>query len=252
MQKSMTMKSDPLQFVLPDWQAPANVQALTTTRQGGFSQGIFDSLNLGDHVDDHPQRVSQNREKLLTELGLTNSQWLQQVHGVSCIAAGSASGQPIADACYTDQANMACVVMTADCLPVFFCNEQGNRVAVAHAGWRGLLDGVLESTLKVFAEDDKVMAAFGPAIGPAAFEVGSEVREQFCDCQAKAETAFIPSSNVGKYLADIYKLASLRLEQAGVKAPAAVQHCTYTDSEQFFSYRREGQTGRMASLIWFE
>ena len=249
------------QYVPALWDAPKNVHALTTTREGGFSKAPFDTLNLGDHVGDDALMVEKNRQTLLSDMGVSSAQWLEQVHGIDCVSASPSGSVPQADACWSDQSGLACVVMTADCLPVFFCNMQGDRVAVAHAGWRGLLDGVLENTLKVFSATDKVIAWLGPAIGPSAFEVGAEVRQQFLDTHALldkdlvslTDTAFKPVDNNGdKFLADIYQLARLRLELAGVVRIGECERCTYTENKHFFSYRREGQTGRMASLIWLD
>jgi len=240
-----------MELIQADWQVPGKVRAITTTRSGGNSKTPFDSLNLGDHVDDDPGAVAENRQQLINELKLTQQpQWLQQVHGTVVVKADDQGSVPVADACWSDQPGQACIVMTADCLPVFF--SDGNRVAVAHAGWRGLADGVLEKTLDVFPQAAAVHCWLGPAIGPKAFEVGGEVREQFCQQQADAEQAFVPSTAEGKWLADIYQLARLRLQRAGVQHISGGDHCTFTDEQRFFSYRRDGQTGRMASVIWLE
>ncbi|MGH1463047.1 MAG: peptidoglycan editing factor PgeF [Neptuniibacter sp.] len=243
-----------MHFITPQWHAPANVKALTTTRLGGYSSAPFASLNLGDHVDDDKARVEQNRAHLLQNLGLDKApQWLSQVHGTEVIKAQPDNVCRTADACWTDEQGLACVVMTADCLPVFFADSAGTRVAVAHAGWRGLLDGVLEQTLKVFPDPEEVCVWFGPAIGPEAFEVGEEVVEQFVSKQTEAQAAFVPVVGKNdKHLADIYQLATLRLRSAGVTNITGCDMCTYSDDKHFFSYRRDGQTGRMASLIWLE
>lgn len=243
-----------MNFVTAQWHAPANVKAVTTTRLGGYSSAPFDGLNLGDHVDDDADRVEQNRAYLLQSLGLDKApQWLTQVHGTEVIKAQPDNVCRTADACWTDEQGVACVVMTADCLPVFFADSAGSRVAVAHAGWRGLLDGVLEQTLKVFPDPEEVCVWFGPAIGPEAFEVGKEVVEQFVSKQAEARGAFVSVAGKNdKYLADIYQLATLRLQSSGVKSISGGDLCTYSDKKHFFSYRRDGQTGRMASLIWLD
>lgn len=243
-----------MQFITAQWHAPKQVKALTTTRLNGFSEAPFDSLNLGDHVEDDAARVAQNRTQLLQGLGLDRSpQWLQQVHGTEVIKASSDGVVHQADACWSNEAGQVCVVMTADCLPVFFTDKQGQKVAVAHAGWRGLLDGVLENTLEIFNDPEDVFVWFGPAIGPSAFEVGEEVLEQFAAKQPESKTAFAPvQGKLGKYLANIYKLAEMRLKRAGVSEISGCDLCTYTDQERFFSYRRDGKTGRMASLIWIE
>lgn len=242
-----------MKWIEPDWPAPANVRALSTTRDGGVSEGVFAGLNLGAHVGDEPARVEANRARLQQAAaipGLLN--WLNQVHGTVVHPVSSHYQQvPDADAACAHEAQLACIVMTADCLPVLFCDRAGTVVAAAHAGWRGLKEGVLEASIAAMGcEPGEILAWLGPAIGPAAFEVGDEVREAFMAEQAEADAAFVPSSNEGKWLADIYRLARLRLARAGVNAVYGGDHCTFGDSEQFYSYRRDGQTGRMASLIW--
>lgn len=245
-----------LPLLRPDWPAPANVHAVVTTRLGGVSLAPWDSLNLGQHVGDDPAHVRQNRERLLGALQAIapaqSPQWLNQVHGIRVLEATeeSRAGAPDADAVFTTRSQQPCVVMTADCLPVFFCDRAGTRVAVAHAGWRGLCDGVLESTLKCFPDPAQVLAWMGPAIGPAAFEVGEEVRQAFLQQDAGADAHFRPSPNAGRWLADIYGLARLRLAAAGLAAIGGGDLCTVSDSARFYSYRRDGQTGRMASVIW--
>lgn len=237
-------------FIFADWSAPPHIRALTTTRSGGCSEGVYCSLNLGDHVGDEPERVAANRELLRQRLHWPKTpQWLSQVHGSGLVKA-SEDGVVEADACWTDEPGQPCVVMTADCLPVFFTDGEGRRVAVAHAGWRGLADGVLEQTLSVFPNPADVRVWLGPAIGPQAFEVGDEVRSQFCDVIAASSSAFVATAIPHKWLADLYQLARLRLNAAGVQQVAGGQYCTFSQSEQFFSYRREGVTGRMASIIW--
>jgi YfiH family protein len=242
-----------------DWPAPANVHAVVTTRIGGVSIAPWDSLNLGTHVADDPADVADNREQLLVTLQKISAcaapQWLNQVHGTVVVDAGAdvqsrLHHAPDADAVTTTERGLPCVVMTADCLPVFFCDEAGTRVAVAHAGWRGLCDGVLEATLKKFPDASRVLAWMGPAIGPEKFEVGEEVRRAFVDKQAETAACFRPSPNGGRWMADIYALARLRLQLAGVKSVHGGGLCTVTDSTRFFSYRRDGRTGRMASVIW--
>jgi len=243
-----------VKFVKAKWQAPDHVQALTTTRVGGVSQGAYKGLNLGDHVSDTAEHVQANRTLLSTELDLTrHPQWLTQVHGIEVVKAKDDAVCRQADACWTDEPGLACVVMTADCLPVFFSNAEGSQVAVAHAGWRGLLAGVLEETLLVFDNVSELHVWFGPAIGPNAFEVGPEVKNLFCDHDPGAESAFSESAeDTNKYLADLYALARLRLSKAGVKNISSCELCTYTDEENFYSYRRDGETGRLASLIWIK
>lgn len=243
-----------MKFIEAPWSCEGRLRALTTTRLGGCSLAPFESLNLGDHVADDARAVAENRERLLSSLGLKKQpQWLQQVHGTEVVKACADGQIRTADACWSDEPGLACVVMTADCLPVFFANNSANKVAVAHAGWRGLADGVLENTLAIFDDPSQVKVWLGPAIGPSAFEVGEDVHQRFCDLDAAADAAFLatPDKN-GKYLANIYQLADLRLRNAGVELIDSCDLCTYKDAQNFFSYRRNGQTGRMASLIWID
>ncbi|WP_447771535.1 peptidoglycan editing factor PgeF [Pseudomonas kilonensis] len=237
-------------WLTPDWPAPARVKACVTTRAGGVSLAPFDSLNLGDHVGDDPAAVAENRRRLTDQFAITPA-WLQQVHGIAVVEADPAQ-VATADASWTDTPGIACTAMTADCLPVLFCNRAGTRVAAAHAGWRGLANGVLEATLDSLAVPaDEILAWLGPAIGPQAFEVGPEVREAFIAQLPQAAQAFTASPNAGKFLADIYTLARLRLAARGVTAVYGGGLCTVTDP-RFFSYRRNPRTGRFASLIWIE
>jgi polyphenol oxidase len=237
-------------WLIPDWPAPAGVKACVTTRAGGVSLAPFDSLNLGDHVDDSPLAVAENRRRV-TEHFSVKPAWLQQVHGIAvshadpCVVAA-------ADASWTATLGIACTAMTADCLPVLFCDRAGTRVAAAHAGWRGLAAGVLEATLDTLAlPAAEVLVWLGPAIGPQAFEVGPEVRETFVAQLPGAAMAFTPSVKAGKFMADIYHLARLRLAVRGVTAVYGGGFCTVTDP-RFFSYRRSPRTGRFASLIWLQ
>lgn len=239
-------------IILPDWPAPDTVKAVVSTRQGGSSVTPFDSFNLGLHVGDDAAVVMANREQLMHRLSLPAAPlWLQQVHGTDVVNAAEAGSGEEADASYVSGPGAVCAVMTADCLPALFCNKQGTVVAAAHAGWRGLAAGVLEATLTAMGCDPAdILVWLGPAIGPAAFEVGNEVREAFVSQQQQAEDAF--SSQGDKWLADIYSLARLRLHSAGVSQCYGGEYCTYTDAARFYSYRRDGQTGRMASLIWLD
>lgn len=235
--------------IILDWPAPANVRALQTTRKGGSSVSPYDSFNLGSHVGDNPLAVSRNR-MLLSALCPSEPVWLNQVHGVNVADAGHAGCLPEADASVTTHPGAVCVVMTADCLPILLCDDQGTVVGAAHAGWRGLCDGVIETTVNAMqASPSTLMAWLGPAIGPDEFEVGDEVRAAFVAKQAQAAAAFIPSKN-GKWLADLYQLARLRLNAAGVIRIYGGNLCTYSDPERFYSYRRDGVTGRMGTFIW--
>ncbi|POA28126.1 MULTISPECIES: peptidoglycan editing factor PgeF [unclassified Pseudomonas] len=237
-------------WLIPDWPAPAGVKACVTTRAGGVSLAPFDSLNLGDHVDDNPEAVAENRRRLTDHFSIQPA-WLQQVHGVT-VACAAPTAVATADASWTATPGIACTAMTADCLPALFCDRAGTRVAAAHAGWRGLAAGVLEATVESLAVDPaEVLVWLGPAIGPKAFEVGPEVREAFVRQLAETDQAFVPSHNAGKFMADIYTLARLRLAACGVTAVYGGGFCTVTDP-RFFSYRRSPRTGRFASLVWLE
>lgn len=243
-------------FITPDWPAPPNVRALITTRQGGVSRGVHASLNLGDHVNDDPLAVARNRAIAIEWAGV-RPLWLRQVHGTRAVDAAaclSADPRPApeADASWTDQCGIACVVMTADCLPVLFCDRAGTVVAAAHAGWRGLLNGVLEATVEAMGVPaENLMAYLGPAIGPVAFEVGDEVRSAFIAASSEAASAFRLRSE-RRWLANIYALARQRLSAKRVGGVYGGDYCTVTEAERFFSYRRDGETGRMASMVWLD
>ncbi len=243
----------PLCFMEPDWPAPAQIKALSTTRLGGISHPPYDSLNLGLHVNDDQNAVLANRDRLAQAAKLpTTPLWLQQVHGTRVIDANDWHAGIEADASYSKQPEQVCTILTADCLPVLLTDAEGLEVAAAHAGWRGLLNGVLENTVSQFsARADQLLAWLGPAIGPEQFEVGAEVFDAFTSHTAEAEKAFRPHGN-DHYLADIYLLARQRLSRLGIESVFGGQHCTVSEEEQFFSYRRDGNTGRMASLIWIE
>lgn len=241
-------------FIIPDWPAPANVRALVTTRHGGVSIGPYASLNLGDHVGDDPAAVAANRHLLRTHLP-AEPVWLQQVHGTRCIAAATAVPNSEADAAFTRSPGVVCAVLTADCLPILLCDTDGTVVAAAHAGWRGLAAGVIEATVAVMAvPGERLLAWLGPAIGPQHFEVGGEVRDTFIAHDPQAVQAFVarPNGTQGKWLCDIYLLAAQRLKALGVCRLASADFCTVRDAERYFSYRRDGATGRMASLIWLD
>jgi len=239
-------------YITPNWPAPSSIKGFVSTREGGISQSPFATLNLGVHVGDEPQAVETNRETFAQKINMPGSVvWLNQVHGTEVVTLPTNEQIDSADAAYSKSIGQVCAVLTADCLPVFFCDLAGQQVAVAHAGWRGLCAGVLETTLAKFTDPKQVMAWLGPAIGPNAFEVGQEVYEAFCEQEANAHVAF-KSTSEGKWLADLYTLARQRLERVGVERVYGGDYCTYTEEEQFFSYRRDGQTGRMASVVWIE
>lgn len=243
-------------FIQPDWTVPATVHALMTTRAGGVSLAPFDSLNLGDHVGDCPQAVQQNRERLVHLAALPQYPvFLQQTHSTKVLRLPLTDGaDQNADAVYTNQANQVCLVMTADCLPVLFCSQDGKEIAAAHAGWRGLCDGILEATVAEFeCEPNQIQTWLGAGIGANAFQVGEEVVEQFAAIDPQARQAFIPDpSTSGKFLGDLYQIARQRLNRLGIRTITGGDFCTYQETDRFFSYRRERQTGRMATLIWRE
>jgi hypothetical protein len=238
-------------MILPDWPAPPGVHSLMTTRAGGVSDMPWASLNLGDHVGDDPAHVAVNRARLRQQLPAEPG-WLKQVHSARVVELGRDTDRE-ADASFTRETEQVCAVMTADCLPVLFCDRAGSVVAAAHAGWRGLADGVLEATVAAMqVRPAEVLAWMGAAIGPQAFEVGDDVREAFVAQHPEAAEAFLPhpSAAAGKWLADIYRLARNRLNRIGVQAIYGGGRCTFSESDVFYSYRRDGVTGRMASLIW--
>jgi polyphenol oxidase len=249
--QSLQANSD--NFLWPDWPAPAHVRAVCTTRAGGVSQSPYASLNLGDHVGDDAGVVAENRAWLRRVLNLpADPSWLQQVHGTDAVDAAALTRPCQADAAYTDRPGVVCAVLTADCLPLLLCDRTGTRVAAVHAGWRGLAGGVIERALEGFtAPGSELLAWLGPAIGPQAFEVGEEVRAEFVAHDVAAAAAFLPA-RAGHWWADLYMLARQRLAARAVSAVYGGGHCTYTDAARFYSYRRDGSTGRMASLIWLE
>ncbi|HLP97832.1 MAG TPA: peptidoglycan editing factor PgeF [Sideroxyarcus sp.] len=237
-------------LIIPDWPAPANVKALQTTRQGGVSVPPYDSFNLGLHVGDDPLRVNRNRQ-LLEPLLPSEPVWLEQVHGTVVANADAADCRVTGDACIARHRGSVCVVMTADCLPVLLCDEDGTVVGAAHAGWKGLAAGVIEATVKAMeVAPHKLMAWFGPAIGAHAFEVGEEVRAAFVAYDAQAAGAFVPHGPAGKYHADIFMLARQRLNALGITRIHGGNYCTYHQKDRFFSYRRDGVTGRMGTFVW--
>ena len=238
-------------LILPDWPAPPGVRALATTRQGGVSRAPWHSFNLGTHVGDDPQAVIENRKLLRRELP-AEPLWLAQVHGTRCVDAALTATSTEADASFTRQRGVVCAVLTADCLPVLFCDDQATVVGIAHAGWRGLAAGVIEATVAALAEPaERLLAWLGPAIGPQSFEVGGEVRDMFVGHDPQSANAFAPTAN-GKWLCDIHQMARRRLHALGIDRVTGAGACTVNDAERFFSYRRDGVTGRMASLIWLE
>lgn len=244
-------------WIVPDWPAPSGVHAICSTRAGGVSVGNYQGLNLGDHVGDDPQRVRANRALLRDAIG-ARPVFLQQVHGTQVAALGAPSVDGImADGCTTIESAIACTIMVADCLPVLFTDETGHRIAAAHAGWRGLVGGVLERTIEAFGSEggrQEVMAWLGPCIGPDAFEVGDEVRIAFEASAPGAVTCFRPAGSPDKWFADLPGLARQRLRAAGVVRlhgnDSSEAWCTVHNPLRFFSHRRDRISGRFAACIW--
>ncbi|MDF2690567.1 MAG: pgeF [Gammaproteobacteria bacterium] len=243
-----------MKLITPNWPAPKNIKAYSSTREGGVSTGPYASLNLGDYTGDKDlqEAVAQNRQLLCQQIGLSSKlHWLKQVHGNKVKQIEGPFEEVLeADASVSSIKNEACVVITADCLPVLLCDQAGTAVAAVHGGWKGLLAGVIAATVsKMPSPTDRLMAWLGPAISQAHFEVGPEVYEAFGPMY---QSAFIPSQRPGHYMADIYQIARIQLKALGVNAVYGGEFCTYADP-QFYSYRRDkGLTGRMASIIWLE
>lgn len=239
-----------LKLIIPDWPAPSWIKAATTTRQGGFSNPPFNSLNLGLFVGDNADSVAQNHQLIKSSLGLTKEPlWLKQVHGTRVIAA-NASSDLVADAIYSHEPQVVCAVQTADCLPLLVCNRTRYCVAAIHAGWKGLAAGIIENSIQALdCPTADLLVWLGPAIGPQAFVVGEEVTNAFIEKDPKAQKAFKRVDHK-HWLANLYLLAKQRLHSLGINAIYGGKYCTYTNKEQFFSFRRDKVTGRMASLIW--
>jgi len=248
-------------FLIPDWPAPAEVKSAITLRSGGCSRAPFDSNNLALHVDDNESHVWKNRLQLIERLALPNQPlWLDQCHGTDLVYVPEVQQAVRADGSYSDKAKTVCAILTADCLPVLFCNQSGSQVAAAHAGWRGLCGGILRKTVATFKHSpQQIMAYLGPAIGPQVFEVGAEVLQAFLQTaqnithQQEVRRAFkAVDGSANKYLADLYALARAELNASGVTEIYGGNYCSYSDSERFYSFRRESTTGRNASLIWLQ
>jgi YfiH family protein len=239
-----------MNWIRPDWCLPPGVQAAISLRSGGVSQGDYASLNPAAHVGDDPAAVSANRAVIRQQLALpAEPVWLNQVHGIAVARADQVLGVPEADASYTRESAVVCVVLTADCLPLLFCGDGGEVIAAAHAGWRGLHAGIIDATVKAM-NAHQLQVYLGPAIGPADFEVGDEVREAFVNRHSANADAFVALAP-GKWLADIYRLARNNLYELGIDQITGGDCSTVRDPQRFYSYRRDGaRTGRMASLIW--
>lgn len=242
-----------MKIIKPEWRVSNRIHAFTTTREAGESKSPYHFFNLATHVGEDPTVVALNRQRLVQDYKLpAEPLWLNQVHGTTVVQANSHIGNipPEADAVWTDQVNTVCVVLTADCLPILVGNQDATQVAAIHAGWRGLAAGVIEKTITAMASNSNLYAWLGPAIGPEIFEISDEVRQQFLQHDARASVAF-RSVNHQKWLANLYLLATQRLNDCGVYRIYGGDYCTYSDSDRFYSYRRDaGRTGRMASLIW--
>lgn len=241
-----------MQMIIPNWPAPTNIKAFASTRQQGFSTGVYQGLNLGAHVGDELAIVEQNRQWLTEQSQMPSSPvWLNQTHSTLVLEADQPTQNVLdADGLFTQQSGVVCSAMTADCLPVLLTNTQGSQVAAVHAGWRGLADGIVENAVAKF--DGQVMAWIGPAIGASVFEVGEDVLQAFISFDSIAEQAFTPRDVQGKWLADMNMLVTQRLNKVGVSDVYYSDMCTYLDKERFFSYRRDGATGRQASFIWID
>ena len=241
-------------WILPNWPAPPEVRALSTLRRGGVSAAPFDSLNLGAHVGDSAEAVGENRRRLRTAARLpVEPVWLSQQHGTSVLDLdGAHHASAGADASFTRRPGSVCAILTADCLPVLLASDAGAGVAAAHAGWRGLAAGVIEATVRALALPPQSLQAWlGPGIGPAHFEIGPEVREELLRADPQAEGAFVRNAG-GRYMTDLTALARRRLERLGIARVFGGDACTYAAREDYFSYRRDGRTGRQATLIWLE
>lgn len=238
-----------MNWLKADWPAPDFIRAGTTTRQGGVSKGAYDSFNLATHVGDDRNAVQQNRAKLAVP---NQPQWLEQVHSTIVVKLPNEVQIPKADAVYTEEKNQVCAVMTADCLPLLITDTKGSQVAAIHAGWRGLCDGVIEATIRKLAADpESLLVWLGPAIGPDVYEVGKDVYDAFIIKDSAVKIAFTQVKDK-HWLFDIYQAAKIRLQGAGVNQVFGGGHCTLTEQDKFYSFRRDKVTGRMASMIWIE
>ncbi|MFM2653948.1 peptidoglycan editing factor PgeF [Vibrio owensii] len=241
-----------MKTIIPNWPAPKNVKAFASTRVGGYSTTPYQGLNLGAHVGDDLSIVEKNRDWLAQQAKMPSAPiWLNQTHSTVVAQASAPTKQVLnADGVFTSSSQVVCSAMTADCLPVLLTNMQGTQVAAVHAGWRGLANGIVENALELFSGE--VMAWLGPAIGPQAFEVGEDVLQAFVDFDSQAHQAFTPRDIEGKWLADMSKLATQRLNKLGVTQVFDSGLCTFQDKNDFYSYRRDGVTGRQATFIWIE
>jgi len=242
-----------IEVIEPGWSVHPRVRAAFTLRYGGVSVGPFASLNLGAHVGDAPRAVAENRLRMRQRLHLpAEPTWLQQIHGTAVVNLDEGGVPGAADAALTRQSGRVCVIQVADCLPVLFAAMDGSAIAAAHAGWRGLAAGVLESTVRSLGmRAEQLCAWIGPGIGPRHFEVGAEVRAAFLAGDLAAEASF-EANERGRWQCHLSALARRRLSALGIREISGAEHCTYADPERFFSYRRDGQCGRMAALVWLD
>jgi YfiH family protein len=252
----MIVMGEALKLIVPEWPAPAGVRAALTLRAGGVSSAPYDSLNVGIHVGDAAVAVVENRRRLREQLRLPGEPaWLEQVHGTAVVDLDelddlSSEGPPRVDAATTASSGSVCVIQVADCMPVLFAARDGSAVGAAHAGWRGLAGGVLETTVRQLSvSPGDLLAWLGPAISQKHFEVGADVRAAFTATDPGASSAFLPNTR-GRWQCDLYALARRRLAALGVESVFGGGWCTYDDPARFFSFRRDGQCGRMAALIW--
>lgn len=237
----------------PDWPAPARVRSFISYRRGGHSRGPYESNNLGAHVGDDVELVQKNRERLYAHLGIAEPCWLNQVHGKRMVQAEPGNYLSDADGSCTDKRGQVCAVLSADCLPVLLCDKVGRQVAAVHCGWRGLAQGILSEALATFAAPpSELLAYLGPAIGPQRYEVGAEVYHALRESSGADSFCQPVSNKPGHYLVDLYAVARLQLQTAGLESIYGGDRCTFDEGDYFFSYRRDGRTGRMASLIWLD
>jgi YfiH family protein len=240
---------------IPAWPAPPNVGSFVTCRRGGCSRGPYQSNNLGTHVGDDPQSVAENRRRLSAELSVAEPCWLEQVHGIELVNAAAASGTPVADGSFSRRAGAVCAVMTADCLPLLLCDSAGSQVAAVHCGWRGLAAGIIPRALAKFsAAPPQLLAYLGPAISGDHYEVGAEVRDQLAASLGNRQADFsrAVADKPGHFLVDLYAVARAQLKAAGLDHIHGGDRCTFAETDSFFSFRRDGVTGRMAGLVWLK
>lgn len=245
------MLNNRLHFIFPRWPVLERVCSASTTRMGGFSQKPFDHFNLATHVGDDVHSVIQNRQLLKQALSLpTEPLWLEQIHSSIVIDASQAESTT-ADGAYTNQPGIVCAVMTADCLPILLCNRTGTEVAAVHGGWKGLSQEIIQNALSRFrSAPQDIFAWLGPAIGPNHFEVGDDVRHSFIRLDSELAKAFVRSHPNHGWMANLRLIATLQLQRQGITEIFSEQVCTFDNYSGFYSYRRNNQTGRMASLIW--